>query len=131
MLVAKAVILLAAVVLGPIAALLVVSVGLGRVASALATRWSVTRRFAPAIRVGVSMVISFVCIFVCAMGVVIAFGAVANAEASSKATMLARGISEALRCTAFVIPPAAAAVATLFWLAWRWARRSPSPNGRT
>ena len=34
-------------------------------------------------------------------GLVVAFGAVANADASSKATMLAKGISEAMNCTAF------------------------------
>lgn len=34
-------------------------------------------------------------------GLIIAFGAVANADASSKATMLAKGISEAMNCTAF------------------------------
>ncbi len=35
------------------------------------------------------------------VGLIIAFGAVANADASSKATMLAKGISEAMNCTAF------------------------------
>jgi biopolymer transport protein ExbB/TolQ len=34
-------------------------------------------------------------------GLIAAFGAVANADASSKATMLAAGISEAMNCTAF------------------------------
>jgi biopolymer transport protein ExbB/TolQ len=34
-------------------------------------------------------------------GLIAAFGAVANADASSRATMLARGISEAMNCTAF------------------------------
>lgn len=34
-------------------------------------------------------------------GLIIAFAAVANADASSKATMLAKGISEAMNCTAF------------------------------
>ena len=34
-------------------------------------------------------------------GLIVAFGAVANADASSKATMLAKGISEAMNCTAF------------------------------
>jgi biopolymer transport protein ExbB len=34
-------------------------------------------------------------------GLIEAFGAVANADASSKATMLAAGISEAMNCTAF------------------------------
>lgn len=34
-------------------------------------------------------------------GLIIAFGAVANADAASKATMLAKGISEAMNCTAF------------------------------
>jgi len=34
-------------------------------------------------------------------GLIEAFGAVANADASSKATMLAKGISEAMNCTAF------------------------------
>jgi biopolymer transport protein ExbB len=34
-------------------------------------------------------------------GLIMAFGAVANADASSKATMLAAGISEAMNCTAF------------------------------
>jgi biopolymer transport protein ExbB len=34
-------------------------------------------------------------------GLIAAFGAVANADASSKATMLAKGISEAMNCTAF------------------------------
>jgi biopolymer transport protein ExbB/TolQ len=34
-------------------------------------------------------------------GLISAFGAVANADASSKATMLAKGISEAMNCTAF------------------------------
>jgi biopolymer transport protein ExbB len=34
-------------------------------------------------------------------GLIGAFGAVANADASSKATMLAKGISEAMNCTAF------------------------------
>jgi biopolymer transport protein ExbB len=34
-------------------------------------------------------------------GLITAFGAVANADASSKATMLAKGISEAMNCTAF------------------------------
>lgn len=35
------------------------------------------------------------------VGLIVAFGAVANADASSKATMLAKGISEAMNCTAF------------------------------
>jgi len=35
------------------------------------------------------------------IGLIVAFGAVANADASSKATMLAKGISEAMNCTAF------------------------------
>lgn len=35
------------------------------------------------------------------LGLIIAFGAVAGADASSKATMLAKGISEAMNCTAF------------------------------
>lgn len=35
------------------------------------------------------------------VGLIIAFAAVANADASSKATMLAKGISEAMNCTAF------------------------------
>ena len=34
-------------------------------------------------------------------GLIAAFGAVANADAASRATMLARGISEAMNCTAF------------------------------
>lgn len=34
-------------------------------------------------------------------GLIGAFGAVANADAASRATMLARGISEAMNCTAF------------------------------
>jgi biopolymer transport protein ExbB len=34
-------------------------------------------------------------------GLIEAFGAVANADAASKATMLAKGISEAMNCTAF------------------------------
>jgi biopolymer transport protein ExbB len=34
-------------------------------------------------------------------GLIVAFAAVANADASSKATMLAKGISEAMNCTAF------------------------------
>jgi biopolymer transport protein ExbB/TolQ len=34
-------------------------------------------------------------------GLIGAFGAVANADAASKATMLAKGISEAMNCTAF------------------------------
>lgn len=34
-------------------------------------------------------------------GLITAFGAVANADAASKATMLAKGISEAMNCTAF------------------------------
>src|SRR6476620_1303477 len=34
-------------------------------------------------------------------GLIESFGAVANADAASKATMLARGISEAMNCTAF------------------------------
>jgi biopolymer transport protein ExbB/TolQ len=35
------------------------------------------------------------------VGLIVAFAAVANADASSKATMLAKGISEAMNCTAF------------------------------
>jgi len=35
------------------------------------------------------------------IGLIAAFGAVAGADASSKATMLAKGISEAMNCTAF------------------------------
>jgi biopolymer transport protein ExbB/TolQ len=35
------------------------------------------------------------------IGLIIAFGAVANADSASKATMLAKGISEAMNCTAF------------------------------
>jgi biopolymer transport protein ExbB len=35
------------------------------------------------------------------VGLIQSFGAVANADASSKATMLAKGISEAMNCTAF------------------------------
>jgi len=35
------------------------------------------------------------------VGLIIAFAAVANADAASKATMLAKGISEAMNCTAF------------------------------
>jgi biopolymer transport protein ExbB len=35
------------------------------------------------------------------LGLIMAFGAVAGADASSKATMLAQGISEAMNCTAF------------------------------
>lgn len=34
-------------------------------------------------------------------GLIVSFGAVANADASSKATMLAKGISEAMNCTFF------------------------------
>jgi len=34
-------------------------------------------------------------------GLIVAFAAVANADAASKATMLAKGISEAMNCTAF------------------------------
>ena len=34
-------------------------------------------------------------------GLIVAFGAVANADGASKATMLAKGISEAMNCTAF------------------------------
>lgn len=34
-------------------------------------------------------------------GLILAFAAVANADAASKATMLAKGISEAMNCTAF------------------------------
>jgi biopolymer transport protein ExbB len=34
-------------------------------------------------------------------GLIESFGAVANADAASKATMLAKGISEAMNCTAF------------------------------
>jgi biopolymer transport protein ExbB/TolQ len=34
-------------------------------------------------------------------GLIAAFGAVANADAASRATMLAAGISEAMNCTAF------------------------------
>ena len=34
-------------------------------------------------------------------GMIVSFAAVANVEASSKATELARGISEAMNCTAF------------------------------
>jgi len=35
------------------------------------------------------------------LGLIVAFGAVAGADPSSKATMLAKGISEAMNCTAF------------------------------
>jgi len=35
------------------------------------------------------------------LGLIVAFAAVANADAASKATMLAKGISEAMNCTAF------------------------------
>jgi biopolymer transport protein ExbB/TolQ len=35
------------------------------------------------------------------VGLIVAFAAVANADAASKATMLAKGISEAMNCTAF------------------------------
>lgn len=35
------------------------------------------------------------------LGLIMAFGAVAGADAASKATMLAQGISEAMNCTAF------------------------------
>lgn len=35
------------------------------------------------------------------LGLIVAFGAVAGADAASKATMLAKGISEAMNCTAF------------------------------
>ncbi|MBM4371638.1 MAG: MotA/TolQ/ExbB proton channel family protein, partial [Deltaproteobacteria bacterium] len=34
-------------------------------------------------------------------GMIISFGAVANADSGEKATLLARGISEAMNCTAF------------------------------
>lgn len=39
-----------------------------------------------------------------AIGLIVAFGAVANADAASKATMLAKGISELLNCTPFMVP---------------------------
>lgn len=48
-------------------------------------------------------------------GLIGAFGAVANADASSKATMLAKGISEAMNCTAFGL---GAAIVALIGFAW-------------
>lgn len=44
------------------------------------------------------------------IGLIAAFGAVAGADASSKATMLAKGISEAMNCTAFGLLAAIAAL---------------------
>jgi biopolymer transport protein ExbB len=46
--------------------------------------------------------LSMLCgLFGTVLGLIMAFGAVAGADASSKATMLAQGISEAMNCTAF------------------------------
>ena len=49
-------------------------------------------------------------------GLIAAFGAVANADASSKATMLAKGISEAMNCTAFGLLTGIIGLATFAWL---------------
>ena len=64
------------------------------------------------------------------MGVIAAFGAVANADGASKATLLAKGIAEALTCTPLDLLPAAVTVMAVFWLARRWNRRPPDLGGR-
>ena len=93
-----------------------VSAGFGYVAGALATHWKMTPRFVSAIRVGVALVMALPV----ALGLIIAFGTIANADAAAKATLLAKGISEALTCTPLVLPGAAALVATGLWHTWRW-----------
>lgn len=48
-----------------------------------------------------------------ALGIIVAFGAVTNADAGAKATLLARGLSELVRCTPFVLPAGLGAAAAI------------------
>ena len=120
--VAKTLILLAL-----LAATLVGALRLGRAAGALATRLGMPRHFAAAVRVGLSVVLGFLGTVV----PIVTLGAVANADAASKATLLARRMSEALACAPLALPLAAAVVfATALWTVRRWNRRPPDPDRR-
>ena len=69
------------------------------VVAAIAKRWSVARELA---RLAVLTAVALVPVGVVLLAV--SFNVVANADATGKATMLARGISTAMNCFAPIIP---------------------------
>jgi hypothetical protein len=121
---AKVILILGTAVLVPLIICLAILGTLGYVVSRIAAHFALTRRFVQPISalVATSVLLSLV------TGLIVAFGAIANAEASSKATMLARGISEALTCTPVVLRLLAVIIGVigLVLVMWRWSRRSSS-----
>jgi len=76
------------------------------IGAALAGRWKLGKRAA---RTAVGSVLAYPVL------IVLAFGNVADADASSKATMLAKGLSEAMNCGALAV--LAAIAAAVVWIA--------------
>jgi len=89
----------------------IIALCLTHVANALAVRWQ-----APALAATVQVGTALVTLLILATGALIAFGTVANADAASKATMLARGILELTKCTAYFVPLAALTIGCGTWL---------------
>jgi hypothetical protein len=124
---AKAILVLAAAVLVPLGISLVVAAGAGHVAGWIAARFTWTRRLAKPIDAAVSTVV----LLVLALGFIVAYGAVTNSSASSKAAMLARGIREALTCTPILLAALAVVLGfgSLLLLVWRRRRRASAQSG--
>jgi hypothetical protein len=125
----KAILVLAALVLIPLGiCLAVVRVAL-YVADRIALRFSWTKKLARIIGTAVSLIVLLLVL----IGLIVAFGAVANAETNTKATMLARGISEVLACTPLVVAAVgtAAGVISLVVVTRRWTRRPPASDRST
>lgn len=102
-----------------------IALGIGRIAGAIANRLG-----HPKLTAGVRWITTAVTLIGVALGVIVAFGAVANARAASKATMLARGISELASCTPFFVPAVALIVGGAIWFVWRLSRSRVNRSSR-
>ena len=111
-------------VLLAVVVVLVVAVRIGNASGTLATRLPMTRRVAT----GVSMAVSAVLGLLGTTIIVIVFGAVTNADAGSKATRLAKGLSEALNCTPVALLLFAGVITTVLFVARRRRRRPPDAD---
>jgi hypothetical protein len=122
---AQLALILAVLLLFLMSAWLIIATGLGYVARTLVSRWNATR-----LATGVRFTIALVAVPLGWLGALFSIAlsaAFANAEAASKATMLARGLLEALTCKPYAAI-VALTIAGAFSLIWRLARRARDPS---
>ena len=123
---AKAFLIFLVMVQVPFGICLAVAGTAGYVANRLTARFAWIQRLARP----VAAVVFTLVLLLQMTGAIVAFGAVANSDARSKASMLARGISEVLTCMLplLSIPAAIVGGVSLVLLTRRWWPRSSTPT---